>query len=379
MARALLERQLTRHRGGNVRFEVANRMDDADLRRLLRSNPMAGRISLTLEREPNYFADASLPGERKETILARESGRVVCVGSCTVRQRFVNGLPRRVGYLGGLRLDAEFAGRFDIIRRGYEFFHERQAASPAEYYFTTIVSDNLRAQRLLERNLPGMPKYEFIGELVTLLLPVRRWRIAAGSVQAVLPGCGEPEIVGLLNQCNRQYQFAPCWTTSELAALSPLGFQEQGYYCVRRGSELTGVGALWDQRSYKQTVVRSYDPWLALLRPALNLAARCVGSSRLPAPGETLPHAFLSHLALASGQTHELVRVVKGIGRLALERKIAFLTMTFATEDPRLATMRTHFRAREYRSRLYTVHWSGMGGAAGELDKRPAAPEGATL
>ena len=157
MAGNVIERQLTRTRTGRIRYTVATPNDDAEIRRLLRENPMPGRISLSLEREPDYFTDAKQPDETKVTIIARDGGRVTCVGSCTIRPRFINGTPRRVGYLGGLRLDARQAGRFEVLRRGYEFFHELQAAMPAEYYFTSIAADNGRARTFLERGLPGMP------------------------------------------------------------------------------------------------------------------------------------------------------------------------------------------------------------------------------
>src|SRR5437016_827244 len=154
MARAVLERELNATNGRCAQFAVATEADDAEIRRLLRENPMPGRISLSLEREPCYFAGARLPGEAKQTIIAREEGRIVCVGNCVIRERFVNGEPRRVGYLGGLRLDAQYAGRFDIVRRGYEFFHQLQAGAPADFYFTSIAADNERARTFLERGLP---------------------------------------------------------------------------------------------------------------------------------------------------------------------------------------------------------------------------------
>ena len=120
MARAVLECELIPASIGRLRFALAAEADDAEIRRLFRENPMAGRISLSFEHEPNWFSDARLPEQTKQTIVAREAGRVVCVGFCSIRRRFVNGAPRRVGYLGGLRLCSRQAGRFDILRRGYE-------------------------------------------------------------------------------------------------------------------------------------------------------------------------------------------------------------------------------------------------------------------
>src|SRR5258708_4483905 len=134
MARNTIERELSAPRTKGVRFEVATATDNADIRRLLRENPMTGRIGLSFEREPDYFADAGLAGELKQTIVARERGRIVCSGSCTIRQRFINGGPRRVGYLGGLRLDKSVNGRFGILRGGYEFFRTIQSDRAADFY-----------------------------------------------------------------------------------------------------------------------------------------------------------------------------------------------------------------------------------------------------
>ena len=105
MTAKLLDQPLPPTDAGQTRFAPAAPEDEAGIRRLLRENPMAGRIAITLEREPDYFADARLPATEKQTIIAREDGRVVCTGSCAIREHFINGEPRRVGYLGGLRLD----------------------------------------------------------------------------------------------------------------------------------------------------------------------------------------------------------------------------------------------------------------------------------
>src|SRR5258708_2456522 len=102
MAGAILYRELRSTRASRVRFDIATHADDASIRHLLRENPMPGQISISLEREPDYFADRGMPANEKQTIIAREDGRVICMGNCTVRERFVNGKPCRVGYLGGL-------------------------------------------------------------------------------------------------------------------------------------------------------------------------------------------------------------------------------------------------------------------------------------
>ncbi len=377
MARTVLERELSPASTGRARFALATKADDADIRRLLRDNPMAGQISVSFEHEPNYFADAGLPDQTKQTIVAREGERVVCAGFCSIRRRFVNGAPRRVGYLGGLRLCSRQAGRFDILRRGYEFFHSLQSENPADFYFTSIASDNHPARKFLERGLPGMPAYELIGEFVTLLLPARNRPPAPHLAAAPVPAAGE--LIKLLNDHGCRQQFAPCWSTAELAALDPLGLRQGDFRFIHHGGQIVACAALWDQRTFKQTVIRGYTPALALARPALNFAARITGGPRLPAVGQALANAFVSHLAVAPDEPDALIALLAGLRGLAAQRQIELLTLGFAANDPRLDTVRRNFRLREYHSRLYIVRWPRTGGAASELDARILAPETALL
>jgi hypothetical protein len=338
---------------------------------------MPGRISVTLEREPSFFLDTGLPGETKQAIVARENGRLVCIGSCVIRRRYVNGQPARVGYLGSLRLDASHAGRFDILRRGYEFFRDLQANAPADFYFTSIVTDNARARRFLERGLPGMPRYEFIGNFVTLFVPATR-RGSATSRPAE-PSIFYDELVTHLNEHNRLHQLSPSWTTDELSALESLGLKCHDFLSVTEEGRVIAGAALWDQRSYKQTVIRSYAPWLARARPALNFAARALGWLQLPQVNTVLPSAFVSHLAVAPGRPAALVQLLVRLRALAAQRKTQLLTLGFAANDPRLATVRKNFHCREYLTQLYLVHWPGIGNGASYLDSRVLSPEVALL
>lgn len=377
MAGTTLNRQLTTAGTACVPFALATPADDADVRRLLRENPMPGQITLTLEREPDYFADAGLPGTEKQTIVANEGGRVVCVGNCSIRERFVNGQPRRVGYLGGLRLDSRATGRFDILRRGYEFFRELQADRPADFYFTSIAADNFPARKFLERGLPGMPAYEFIGEFVTVLLPIESR--ASDHTEPEADALDFGELFECLDKHGRDYQFAPRWSGVELSALQSLNLKADDFQAMRNSRRINACAALWDQRAFKQTVIRGYSPWLALARPAVNFAARILGTTRLPAVGSTLAHAFVSHLAVEPENSDALIALVAKLRMLAAGQRIEFLTLGFAANDPRLTLLRRKFKCREYRSRIYIVRWPGLGGSVSELDGRCLGPEVALL
>jgi len=136
---------------------------------------------------------------------------------------------------------------------------------------------------------------------------------------------------------------------------------------------------LFDQRSFKQTVIRGYAPWLAGMRPALNVAAWIAGRPRLPAPGARLNHAFASRVAVAPDRPDVLAALIQSLRTDAAAKTLAWLTLGFAANDPYLAVVRARFPCREYHSRIYVVRWPDLGGSASELDRRVLAPEVALL
>jgi hypothetical protein len=356
-------------------FALAGKADESEIRRLLHENPMRGRISLSLEREPDYFSDAQVPGEAKQTILAHENGCLACMGTCTVRERFVNGRPMRVGYLGGLRLDSAFQGRFDIVRRGYAFFKEVQSSNPADFYFTSIAAGNERARGFLERGLPGMPKYEFMGEFISVVIRTARASVPRSSLQS--HARVSVQSVLRINEHNVHYQLSPSWSVDEVEHLYTLGLE--GTVALGARDHIHASAALWDQRNYKQTVIRGYSPALAFIRPAANIAAWIFGQPSLPRPDTILASAFITQLVAEPGNSAPLTELIDLLRRTVARREIEFLTIGFASNDPRLEVVRSKFRHREYQTRLYLVRWPEFGGPASELDDRVLAPEVALL
>lgn len=342
---------------------LATPAEDAAIRRLLRENPMGGSIQLTFEREPDYFRGAGLAGAEDQTVLVSSLGQLAAVGRCTRRPCWVDGEIRSVGYLAELRLDASARGRFELLRAGYRFFQETQREAPADFYFTSIASDNARARRVLESGARGLPRYDFLGELTTLLIPVSR-RVGAPALRSVAATPDNlPELLEMLNQQARRHQLAAVWTEPMLRALADRDLPAVRLRLVFDGRRAVACGALWDQRSFRQTVVRGYARALALARPFLNFAAFLFGAPRLPPTGAALAQASLSPLALAEGCEEMLPEIVASFFPLAAKSALEFVTLGLPSDDPRLARLRRRFGARAWPCRLYRVSWEGLSSA----------------
>ena len=352
-----------------VRFAVATPADDSAIRRLLRENPLPGAVRLTLEREPDYFRGTNLAGAADRTIVAFEADRLICVGRCSTRRCWVNGQAVRAGYLGELRLDASARGRFDVLKGGYRFFRGLEAGDPAAVYFTSISADNHRARQLLERGLPGLPGYEFAGALTTLLVATRDWRRSKLPLEAA----PADEIADFLNASAARHQFAAAWSAETVASLARHDLRADDFRVLRRHGRIAAVAALWDQRRFRQVVIRDYSPALALARPLINVLAPLSGAPTLPARGGALSHAFLSPVAIAPESAADFPEIVSAFLPHAAAQGVDYLSLALPAGDPRIAALRYRFHCRTYASRIYCVRWRDE--AALRLDGRQALPD----
>jgi hypothetical protein len=347
---------------------------------MLRQNPMAGAVSLSLEREPDYFTAAAVEGPRHEVLAARDrrTGEVVVIGSRSVRRCYVDGQVAWLPYIGALRVARQWRGHLPALLGAYDLCRSLRRDDELPFCLTAIVADNSPARGVLEAGLPGMPAYREIERLTTMIIPTGRRRprppfeIQRGSAKWI------EHIVDCLDRNNRRRQFAPVWSAGDLLSdeRTP-GLRPEDFFMAMDNGEVVACLALWDQRAFKQVVVRDYSPGLRRLRPVLNLLAPVLGIPHLPAVGRRVETAFLSHVAVDGDDPAVLVALAAAARCEAKRRGIDSVALALSQRSPMLPAARAGFRHRPYHSILYTVNWDDA--PPPELDGRVAHPEGSAL
>jgi hypothetical protein len=349
-------------------FRLATSADNADILRLLRENGMAGRYSLSLEREPDAFA-APAPRDRHAYVLAIAPGGE-SVGLCerVVRPAFVNGRVERLPYLTALRVAKSHRNRIAVLKGGFHTLHE-QVEQPDEFpaALTSIAADNAVARRVLTAGLKGLPSYSPIGGYSTLVLRPRRFAPDPALSLARPEELGE--VAAFLRQELVRFQFAPVWTEAALRSLSA------SFLVHRTAGRITGCLSLWDQRALRQAVVRGYPPAVRALRPAINLVAPALGIPTLPHVGTALSQAFLSHLAVAQDDPDIMLSLVRAGLTLAARQGLRAAVVGMSSAHAFRGTLLGGFRAVEYETLLYWVHWPEGAAAAAASDARLPMPE----
>jgi hypothetical protein len=370
----------------NLEIRLALPEDDADLRKILRENPLEGDISLSFEREPSYFAAARVEAPDHQIVVAKDLdiNRIVGMGARSLRPLFVNGEVGHLGYLSQFRIDKNYRAMRKGLTKAAQLLKDLDRDGKSPYYYTSIIEDNLPARRLLTRGLPGLPKYSEYALMHTLAIYSRRKKRAVEPLDGSAIRRGnevkKSAIIDCLQRNLKRYQFAPFWDDSLLfhPTHTP-GLTPDDFFVVSQGERVTGCAALWDQGAFKQTVVRGYSNRVRYFRPLINIAARIYGRPHLPAINTQIKHAYLSHLAVDNDDQDIFRALVRAVYNHAVEHGYSYFMTGLSEQNPFLERTRREYAHIDYRSILYLVTWNLDHEPGTSVDDRVPGPEIAIL
>jgi hypothetical protein len=359
---------------------LATPADDAGIRELLRKEAMPGRIAITCEREPEFSIGCEASGENTTVLVARDcnSGAIAGVACRSERDVYVNGNPMRLGYLGQLRVDQRYRGRW-LVARGLAMFKDLHARAPLPAYLAAITSENREAEGILvDKPRKLFPAFRAVADYCTLAFPAIQPRRPAAGVTSAEPS-EIPEIVCFLRAEGSRRQFFPVWTEARFEVLTArLGLRVDDIQILRSGGEIRGVMAVWDQSAYKQNVVRSLPGWMRAAGPIYNAGAPWLGRPRLPRTGEKIRNGYAAFVCVSEDDQTVCERLLTATLDCAARRGLEYVVLGLDERDPLLhvARKRPHI---PYRSRLFVVEWPEGRNLHAQLDRRPTSVEIATL
>ena len=364
------------------RFQAtpANRGDDQALRDILAHTSLPGALSVTLEREPSFFAGCP-DAQRHDVVAVRDSNRTIAaLGSRCERVAWLEGQAATVTYLSDLRVLSQyrpFAGR--ILIEGYRYIEKLEKVRPSATTYTAIFEDNIPARRALIGGRAGLPHYLDLGRLHCPALLVHSWARCPKSTRFTCRAATEadlPVLADFLNTTFRQRDLAPVHSAKDFVTGQRWpGLKAEDFIMAWEGKALVGCIALWDLRAFRQIRVQGYHGWLHYTRPIISGLMTLLGWQRLTPPDALVPAAFASFFAV---KDHDI-----GLGRLLLaharhaaaQRGISLLLTCLHEGDPLLPALRGCLAIPTV-GRLYEVSFDGQ---ARLSPQRPPHVEAALL
>ena len=368
----------TEYQSGEIVYRCAGLSDDNALKQILRETSMDAWVRLSQEHEPSYFSSVDLFGHRKAIIANIKDMTGSFVGMCSSVEMpvHINGKSMMAGYLGELRVMPAFRNRLRIVQNGFKSVQKlNDPLHQLNYWFTSIAKENQAARRLLEANLKGMPNYQPQGEMVTYALSTRLAKDNACLQPAEVKDI--PEIVKFYNHYASQYQYSPVLNEEWLQSLDGSnGLHISDFYLLKQDDRIQACFALWDQRSFKQTVVRGYRFPLNILRGPYNISARLTKHVSLPAVDKQIDYIFIAFLAIAESANDEFDAVLRGALSLIQKRHASLGMLGLSSMNPNTAAL-TSYPTQTYHTLIEQVSWPGQ--SSHVLDDLPVQPEIAVL
>lgn len=324
-------------------LHIATEEDNQAIRELYEADDFDGNIQVQFLRNPDVFSSLKSEGEKLVLMLLRDTknkNRAIAMGTCIIRKEFINRSEKRIGYLTGLKILPAYRKKILFIPALYAFLHE-QTKNEVDIYYTTILTSNDVAQRMLEKKHTGMPVYHYHNDYTVYLFSSKRNNSKVYSLHR-----------GLTKELKTFYQEqlpANDFTPSHVENYHIP--DEMFFYLRDKAGSIVAACVVWNQQKNKQYKVSGYK---GLYRIAPYIPSGLLGYPRFPRP-----HAQCNYL------TYAFVRVKNNNPEIAeiLIRKSSeqfsqtdFLMLGLHESNPLNAIFR-NIKHIKYQSRFYTVNW----------------------
>jgi hypothetical protein len=244
--------------------------DSRGLLSLLSSTAQDGAIRLTFEREPDYFHAASVSTSSPEIwVMDHQHAGIVGTFSIGKRAVFVNGKKTDVRYGSDLRIHPAFQRGRALFR----MFGQYRESMQNDWMQTVILDDNKASMNTVGSGRSILPQYVPAGHFTTRLISNRK-RTALRTSRAVRRASVNDigAMQAFFDREAASKQFYPCYDFSRIGSDDPYyrGQNLQDFFILEEKGEITGIAALWNQKTFKQTRVSGYSGSLKYLRPVKN-------------------------------------------------------------------------------------------------------------
>jgi predicted N-acetyltransferase YhbS len=317
-----------------IEIRQADESDNEGLLTLTRITPMAGTISLRIDREPDFFALLRLRGRSKVFVAARGREVVGCI-SVALRTAYISGVPETIAYIGDLKVHPSFSGSLVTVRLLKALETDMRLAR-IDVGFCVAADGNHRVMPLFEGRL-GMPRWVPLGRfLVNGLVPSpfksssKHYLIDAAQVADM------PAITTLLDRLHRSRQFAPQLRDDEIAPMLSASPEEPfpRTFVARKEQRVVATLTLCDTGSVKRNVLLNAPPSLKGALALLRVAAAPFFAFHVPRMGQALRVLSVRYAACENGHDAALEALLALARAEAFRHRFTFLMLGLHERDP---------------------------------------------
>jgi hypothetical protein len=313
-----------------IQLREAVSTDNAGLLNLTSLLPMEGRISIRIDRNPDFFKLLNVRGPGKVFIAERE-GYIIGCFSVSVMDILVNGIPDKVYYLADLKIHPSCVGTTLTSRLLFVMSNYLRNIG-ADLLFSTAALGNEKVLSLFSGRI-GLPKFQGIGTFkVYQIIPlIKKAALKTYRIEELLLN---DEILEIYSCFSKRYSYSP--------ALNKTNLQGNRHLVASQKDEIVASISLIDMGESKQNVLIRLPPTLNILVSLLKKLNKLFNVLNLPAYGEPIKIMYIKAFAYREGHAEALDLLITHARKLCFKDKYCFLSVGIHDKDPSASFFRRY-------------------------------------
>jgi hypothetical protein len=311
-----------------------NESDNQALLELTRATPMAGAISIRIDREPDFFALLRLRGETKIFVAVRGSQLIGCI-SAALRTAYVMGAPETVAYVGDMKINPQFSGGPTALRL-IQSLEAYLRSMGIDLCFSVVAEGNCRALPLFEGRL-GTPRWAPLGRFLVDEMLSSPFKGRAGKYSIGIAEVAEiASITALLNHFHRGRQFASRISENDVASMLFRRTEHAStkVFVARTGEKTVGVMSLYDAAQVKQNVLLNTPATIRAALALLRIGSTPFSNLKIPRIGNSVQLLYVRTLACEEQHSEALACLLRAARAEAFQQRFALLALGLHERDP---------------------------------------------
>ncbi len=289
-----------------MNIRQATPKDNEKLLDLSRETPMRGALVINIDRSTNYFCLARLQGKNSKIFVAEKNNEILGMVGCSFRDIILFGKLTTIAYIGGVKIrESAKTGltSFRLMKKVKDYLLE----SKIKFAVILVLSDNKAMTGLLSGRA-GIPAFHLLAKYhITYIIPLYSLKSTENYTIRESKSSDLQEIVNLFSKFYKDTELSPRWTPEFFTTLleqSP-NYDYSNILVALKNENIVAALSLWNQSSFKRTVVERYSSWYKVLRfltTPLHI---------LPPVGEPMSEMCFRHIVCAKGHESAVTELVR--------------------------------------------------------------------
>ena len=332
----------------NIRKAVPR--DSQGLIELTALAPMHGRISLRVDRKPDFFALLNQRGENIVVVAEDQHERITGSFSATRQYFMIGNTLRAFYYLGDLKVNPRYK-KSTVAFRMIKAMQEEVRKSGIDLFVCNTSEENTHVFSFFQGRA-GLPCFRETSVFnVYQLFPKN-----CPEPEQVSNTCTSEQLTGFYSIFFRRYHFHP--VISHIDQCINMCWTENG--------KIVAAVSLYDPGNLKQNVIVDYPLSIGVTLTLLRAFKGITGISFIPAKGDQLKILYAKYFGLAPGYEKMFAQLMNSARAFALKNHYHFLAIAIDQKDTLLNRIIKPLSRFNFRSHLFIA---SLGNHDGLLEK----------